>query len=75
MIPHNQEISRMELGSLPALEEARKQLANARTVLVSIQEANRRDGIWNEHVFHIESVAGKRVENLEKKVAALGIPS
>lgn len=62
----------MEEGNLSPLEEARKQLENARTVLASIQEANCRDGVWNEHVFHIESVAEKLVEKIEKEVAILG---
>jgi len=58
-------------ANLSPLEKARKQLANARKELALIQEANQRDGVWNEHVFHIESSAEKLIEKLEKKIASL----
>ena len=59
----------MVKNNLSALEEAERQLANARKVLAAIQEVNRRDGVWNEHVLHSESVAEKLVEKLEKELA------
>lgn len=54
-----------------SLEETERQLANARKVLASIYEANRREGVLNEHVLHSESVAEKLVEKLEKELALL----
>jgi len=62
----------LKAGRLSKLEDAKRQLANARKVLASIQEVNRCDGVLNEHVLHSESVAEKLVEKLEKKVASLG---
>ena len=59
----------MVKNNLSALEEAERQLANARKVLAAIQEVNRRDGVLNEHVLHSESVAEKLVEKLEKELA------
>ena len=56
--------------SLSGLEEAVKQLAKARKKLALIKEVNRRDGVWNEHVLHSESVAEKLVKELEKKVGS-----
>ena len=54
-----------------ALEETEKQLVNARKVLASIQEVNRREGVLNEHVLHSEQAAEKFVEKLEKELAHL----
>ena len=71
MTAHHQEIPEMEAGNLSRLEEARKRLANARKILVSIQQVNRDESVLNEHVFHIESVAEKRVETLDQEVASL----
>ena len=56
---------------LSALDEAERQLANARRVLASIKEVNKRDKVLNEHVLHSETVAEKLVEKLEKGVAGL----
>jgi hypothetical protein len=62
---------KMAEENLSALEEATQQLANARNVLASIQEVNRREGVLNEHVLHSESAAEKLVEKFEKELAHL----
>ena len=54
-----------------ALEEAAQRLADARQALVSIQEANRRDGVMNEHTLHSENAAAKLIESLGKELAHL----
>ena len=54
-----------------ALVEATQRLADARKVLVSIQEANRRDGVLNEHTLHSEIAAAQLIERLGKELAHL----
>ena len=53
------------------LEQAKQQLAQARAALDSILEANRRDGVWNEHVLHSESTAKELVARYATAVARL----
>jgi len=71
MMSHEQEFLEMPEENSSALEDAKRRLANACKVLVSIQEMNRRDGVLNEHVLHSETVAEKLVEKLKKEVTAL----
>ena len=54
-----------------ALEEATQRLADARQALASIQEANRRDGVLNEHTLHSEHAAAQLIESLGKELAHL----
>ena len=54
-----------------ALEEATQRLEDARKVLISIQEANRRDGVLNEHMLHSENAAAQLIERLGKELAYL----
>lgn len=62
-----------EIGIRPplALEEAARRLADARKALVSIQEANRRDGVLNEHMVHSEQAAESLVKRLGEELAHL----
>lgn len=53
------------------LEEAAQRLADARQALASIQEANRRDGVMNEHTLHSENAAAQLIESLGKELAHL----
>ena len=54
-----------------ALEKASQRLADARKELASIQEANRRDGVLNEHMVHSENTAAQLVDRLGKELAYL----
>jgi phospholipid-binding lipoprotein MlaA len=53
------------------LEKAKREVANASKALASIQEANKWDKVWNEHVFQSESAAADLVDKCEKKLAEL----
>ncbi len=66
-----QEISELEAKKPLVIEDLKRELANARKVLESIQEVNRRDGVLNEHVLHSEAVAEKLVEKLKENIAIL----
>ena len=46
-------------------------LAEARQALASIQEANRHEGVLNEHVLHSEIAAAQLVERLGTELAHL----
>jgi len=61
----------MAKNNSAAVEESGRQIAHARKMLASIQEVNRRDGVWNEHVLHSEVAAERLVEKLEKELADL----
>ena len=54
-----------------ALEETAQRLADARKELASIQEANRREGVMNEHTLHSENAAAQLIERLAKELAHL----
>lgn len=54
-----------------ALEIATQRLADARQALASIQEANRRDGVLNEHMLHSEKAVEDLIERLGKELAHL----
>lgn len=61
----------MEESNPTDLEQAQRQLAQAREALDSILAANRRDGVWNEHVLRSESTAKELVARYATKVARL----
>ena len=54
-----------------ALEEATRRLADARQALASIQGANRRDGVLNEHMANSEKAVEDLIERLGKELAHL----
>jgi len=54
-----------------ALEETAQRLADARKELAPIQEANRREGVMNEHTLHSENAAAQLIERLGKELAHL----
>jgi len=57
------------------LDNIRKQLSNAHAVLAAILDINRREGIFNEHVLHSETVAQNLVNKLEKDIVILSFSS
>ena len=61
----------MEESKPTDLRQAQRQLAQARETLDSILKANRRDGVWNEHVFRSESAARELVAHYATEVARL----
>ena len=61
----------MEESTLTDLEQAKRQLARARKALDSVLKANRREGVWNEHVMRSEAMAGDLVARHAAKVARL----
>jgi len=54
-----------------ALEETARRLADACNALTSIQEANRADGVLNEHMVHSEQAAENLVKRLGEELSYL----